>query len=154
MALIHWEPFREIEIIGRQMDQFLSEMTTLDRRNSDIFRSSKTGWVPAVELHDQGSELVLKVEIPGVKSEDLDIEVTQDTVSLAGEHHNKQSMESNGNIRSEFHYGKFKRIVTLPSKVQHQQVKADLKDGILTLSLPKLQPENNVFKVNLGNSQS
>ncbi|MDP5337194.1 MAG: Hsp20/alpha crystallin family protein [Nodularia sp. (in: cyanobacteria)] len=155
MALIRWEPFREMEILRRQMDQLLSEMTADERSNSDISPAPRTAWVPAVELCDHGSKLLLRAEIPGVESQDLDVQVTQDAVSIAGEHHYQKSAKSHGNIRSEFRYGKFQRIITLPSKVQHQQVQADLKDGILTLSLPKLEPEQNkVFKVNFGDSQT
>lgn len=86
---------------------------------------------------------------------ELNIQVTQEAVSIASEHRYEKRSESNGNFRSEFRYGSFQRVIPLPAKVQNQQVKADLKDGILTLNLPKLQEEQNkVFKVNLGQSQS
>ncbi|WP_414527204.1 Hsp20/alpha crystallin family protein [Nodularia chucula] len=153
MALIRWEPFREMELLRRQMDQLFSEMSVAEPSKSDIAPVARTAWVPAVEIHDHGSELVLRAEIPGVDSKDLDVQVTQDAVSITGEHHYKHNEKSQGNVRSEFRYGKFQRIIPLPSKVQNQQVKADLKDGILTLSLPKLEPEKNkVFKVNFDNS--
>ncbi|GAX37732.1 Hsp20/alpha crystallin family protein [Nodularia sp. NIES-3585] len=155
MALIRWEPFREMEILRRQMDQLFSEMTADERSNSDISPAPRTAWVPAVELSDHGSDLLLRAEIPGVESKDLDVQVTQDAVSISGEHRYQQSTKSNGNMRSEFRYGKFQRIIPLPSKIQHQQVQADLKDGILTLSLPKMEPEKNkVFKVNFGQTQA
>ncbi len=155
MALIRWEPFRDMEILRRQMDQIFSEMTADERSNSDISPAPRTAWVPAVELSDHGSKLLLRAEIPGVESKDLDVQVTQDAVSIAGEHHYQESTNSNGKIRSEFRYGKFQRIIPLPSKVQHQQVQADLKDGILTLSLPKLETEQNkVFKVSFGQTQT
>lgn len=155
MALIRWEPFREMELLRRQMDQLFSEMTADERSNSDISPAPRTAWVPAVELYDHGSKLQLRAEIPGVEGKDLDVQVTQDAVSIAGEHHYQQSAKSTGNLRSEFRYGKFQRIIPLPSKVQHQQVQADLKDGILTLTLPKLEPERNkVFKVNFAPSQT
>ncbi|TVP59465.1 MAG: Hsp20/alpha crystallin family protein [Nodularia sp. (in: Bacteria)] len=155
MALIRWEPFREMEILRRQMDQLFSEMTADERSDSNISPAPRTAWVPAVEISDHGSKLLLRAEIPGVESKDLDVQVTQDAVSIAGEHHYEKNAKSNGNVRSEFRYGKFQRIIPLPSKVQHQQVQADLKDGILTLSLPKLEPEQNkVFKINFGHSQT
>ncbi|MCC5648608.1 Hsp20/alpha crystallin family protein [Nostoc sp. XA013] len=155
MALIRWEPFREMEILRRQMDQLFSELTAAERDNSDISASPRTAWVPAVELSDNGSEFVLKVEIPGIEAKNLDVQVTQDAVSISGEHRYEKHSESNAKVHSEFRYGNFTRIVPLPSKVQNQQVKADLKDGILILTLPKLEQEQNkVFKVNLGNAQS
>ncbi|RCJ35698.1 hypothetical protein A6769_18825 [Nostoc punctiforme NIES-2108] len=155
MALIRWEPFREMEILRRQMDQLFSELTVAERGNSDISASPRTTWVPAVELHDNGSELLLRVEIPGVEGKDLDVQVTQDAVSIAGEHRYEKHSQSKDKVHSEFRYGKFARVIPLPTKVQNQQVKADLKDGILILTLPKLdQEQSKVFKVNLGQSQS
>ncbi|ODH00052.1 hypothetical protein A4S05_35065 [Nostoc sp. KVJ20] len=156
MALIRWEPFREMEILRRQMDQLFSELTAAERGNSDISSPSpRTAWVPAVELYDNGSEWLLRVEIPGVEAKDLDIQVTQDAVSIKGEHRYEKHSQSNAKVHSEFRYGNFTRVIALPSKVQNQQVKADLKDGILILTLPKLEQEQSkVFKVNLGQSQS
>ncbi|WP_375498745.1 hypothetical protein [uncultured Nostoc sp.] len=73
MALIRWEPFREMEILRRQMDQLFSELTAAERGNSEISASPRTAWVPAVELSDNGSEFVLRVEIPGVEAKNLDV---------------------------------------------------------------------------------
>ena len=155
MALIRWEPFREMEILRRQMDQLFSDLTVAERGNSEISASPRTAWAPAVELHDNGSELLLRVEIPGVEAKDLDVQVTQDAVSIAGEHRYEKNSQSKDKVHSEFRYGKFARVIPLPTKVQNQQVKADLKDGILILTLPKLEQEQSkVFKVNLGQSQS
>jgi len=154
MALIRWEPFREMEMLRRQMNQLFYDLAEANRGESDISQSTRTAWVPAVEIQDNGSELLLRAEIPGVEGKDLDIQVMQNAVSIAGEHRYENRSESNGNIRSEFRYGSFQRVIPLPAKVQNQQVKADLKDGILTLTLPKLQEEQNkVFKVNIGQSQ-
>ncbi|MEH2461404.1 Hsp20/alpha crystallin family protein [Nostoc sp.] len=155
MALIRWEPFREMEILPRQMDQLFSDITAAERGNSEIYPSPRTAWVPAVELSDNGSELLLRVEIPGVEAKDLDVQVTQDAVSITGEHRYEKHSQSNAKVHSEFRYGNFTRVIPLPTKVQNQQVKADLKDGILILTLPKLEQEQSkVFKVNLGQSQS
>ncbi len=155
MPLMRWEPFREVEMLRRQMNQLFYDLAEANQgASSDVSTSNTTAWVPAVELHDNGSELLLRAEIPGVEGKDLDIQVMQDAVSIAGEHRYEKKSESNGNFRSEFRYGSFQRVIPLPTKVQNQQVKADLKDGILTLTLPKLQAEQNkVFKVNLGQSQ-
>ncbi|WP_292746305.1 Hsp20/alpha crystallin family protein [Nostoc sp. NMS4] len=99
--------------------------------------------------------MLLRVEIPGVEGKDLDIQVTQDAVSIAGEHRYEKHSQSNSKVHSEFRYGKFARVIPLPTKVQNQKVKADLKDGILILTLPKLEQEQSkVFKVNLDQSQS
>ncbi len=153
MALIRWEPFREMEMLRRQMNQLFYDLSEANNGESNTSQSARTAWVPAVELHDKGSELLLRAEIPGVEGKDLNIQVMQDAVLIAGEHRYEKRSESNGNVRSELRYGSFQRVIPLPAKVQNQQVKADLKDGILTLNLPKLQEQNKVFKVNLGQSE-
>lgn len=153
MALIRWEPFQEMAMLRRQMDQLFSDLAEANRAGSDISQSTRTAWVPAVELTDTGSSLLLKAEIPGVDGKDLDIQVTRDAVSIAGEHRYEKRSEAQGQFRSEFRYGSFQRVIPLPTKVQNDQVKAELKDGILTLTLPKMEPQNRVFKVNLDQSQ-
>ncbi|MEH2197367.1 hypothetical protein [Nostoc sp.] len=77
MALIRWEPFREMEILRRQMDQLFSDLTVAEQSNSDVSPPSRTAWVPAVELYDNGSELRLRVEIPGIEGKDLDVHSRQ-----------------------------------------------------------------------------
>lgn len=154
MALIRWEPFREVDVLRRQMDQLFSDLAAANRSELDISPSARPSWVPAIELQHTGSELLLKAEVPGVDSKDLDIQVTQDAVSISGEHRYEKRTESKNNLHSEIRYGRFQRIISLPAKVQNQRVTADLKDGILVLRLPKVEQEQNrVFKVNLGQSQ-
>ncbi|MHC5731394.1 MAG: Hsp20/alpha crystallin family protein, partial [Nostoc sp.] len=122
---IRWEPFREIELLRRQMDQIFSEMATASRGNEEISQSIGAAWVPAAELHDNGSSLLLRVEIPGVEAKDLDVQVTQEAVSISGEHRYQKRSESKGNVRAEFRYGKFTREIPLTNKVQNKQVQAD-----------------------------
>lgn len=88
----------------------------------------------------------MKAEVPGLEPKDLDIQVTRNAVYLSGEHRSENP--------DEVRYQNFQRIVSLPTQVQNDQVKADIKNGILTLRLPKLEAESNrAFKVNLDTSQ-
>ncbi len=92
----------------------------------------------------------LKLEVPGIEAKDLDISVTQNAVSISGEHKEETKTEENGVTKSEFHYGKFQRVIPLPARIQNTKVKAEYKDGILNLTLPKAEEEKNkVVKVNL-----
>ncbi len=152
MTLRRWEPFREMDMVRRQMDQLLYDLALQNRADSDISQEGQTGWYPAVELEDIGSELLLRAEVPGVDGKDLDIQVTRDAVLIAGEHRYKKRSEDKRHFRSEFHYGSFHRLVPLPAKVRNHQVRADLNNGILTLTLPKMveEEQKRVFKVNLG----
>jgi HSP20 family protein len=85
-----------------------------------------------------------------MEAKDLDVQVTENTVAIRGERKSETKSEDKGVTRSEFHYGKFQRIIPLPARVQNTNVKAEYKDGILTLTLPKTEAEKNkVVKVNL-----
>ena len=83
----------------------------------------------------------------------MDVQVTENAVSISGERKSETKTEKDGAIRSEFHYGKFQRVIPLPSKIQNTNVTAEYKDGILNLTLPKTEAEKNkVVKVNLEES--
>jgi HSP20 family protein len=92
----------------------------------------------------------LKLEVPGIEAKDLDISVTQNAVSISGERKEETKTQENGVTKSEFYYGKFQRVIPLPARIQNTQVRAEYKDGILNLTLPKAESEKNkVVKVNL-----
>jgi len=81
----------------------------------------------------------------------LDVQVTEDTVSIKGERKSETKTEEKGIVRSEFHYGKFERVIPLPTHIQTDKVQAEYKNGILTLTLPKSESEKQKFvKVNVG----
>lgn len=148
MALIRWQPFQEMETLRRQMDQVFDEMTALNR-------SSQTTWQPAIELQDTEENVILRAEIPGIEGKDLDVRVTREAVAITGEHRYEKKTEEKGFFRSEFRYGKFQRVVPLPVAVQNDQVKADFTNGILTLTLPKVDAaKNRVVKLNLAESSA
>ena len=79
------------------------------------------------------------------------MQVTEKAVYLSGERKSEAKSEDKGVIKSEFHYGKFQRVIPLPARIQNTNVTADYKDGILNLTLPKAEEEKNkVVKVNLA----
>jgi HSP20 family protein len=155
MALIRWYPLREIE----RLDQ-LREMDNLQRRMNRLFErviptngDEEIGlnFVPSAELEETDDALQLRIEIPGLEAKDINVEVTPEAVSINGERKSETTTEREGYTRSEFRYGKFQRVIPLPSLVQHERVEAEYKNGILRLNLPKAEPEKQkAFKVNLG----
>ena len=147
MAIIRWSPFSEVETLRRQLDRMFDDFAGLTPTENAI-------WKPAVELQDNGDNLTLKAEIPGVEAKDLDISVLRDAVVLRGEHRYENKTENKGFFRSEFRYGKFERVVGLPVAVQNDKVEANFNNGILTLTLPKVEEaKNRVFKVNLAGNE-
>ena len=146
MAIVRYNPWQEMNSLQRQLNRLFDDVLTPSHWD-DFNNLSK---VPAAELTETEDALHLKLEIPGIKASDLDIQVTVDHVSISGERKEETKSEDKGVTRSEFRYGKFSRVIPLPKKVQNTNVTADYKDGILNLTLPKSEEEKNkVVKVNL-----
>lgn len=146
MALIRWQPFREIETLRRQFDDLFDELSGTNRESS-------MSWMPAVELEDKDENLILRVQLPGIEPKDLDVRVTREAVYMAGEHRQEQKSEERGLFRSEFRYGRFERVIPLPAHIQNDQVQSEYKNGILTLTLPKVQEaQRRVVKLNFSDS--
>ena len=154
MALIRWQPFHEMTTLRRQMDQLFDELTQARQESSDFQGINQASWLPAVEIQNIDSEIILRAELPGVEAQDLDIQVTREVVSISGERRYEKQTQEKGRSQSEFRYGKFQRVMQLPAQVHNDQVKAELKNGILTLSLPKVEAERRkVVKVSLAAAQ-
>lgn len=158
MAMIRWQPFPEMETLRRQMEQMF-DMAALREVPSriqaaemvDVNRAAQITWKPAVELQDTEDNLILRAEIPGVEGNALDIRVTGEAVAISGEHRHEK-VEAAG-FRTEFRYGNFRRVIALPVAVQNDQVQAEFKNGILTLTLPKVtEARRKVVKVNIADN--
>ncbi|MEG4484214.1 Hsp20/alpha crystallin family protein [Microcoleus sp. D2_18a_B4] len=144
MLMRYWQPFTEIETIRQQLDKaFDQRATTRD--------NSETTWMPALELVDAGDNFVLKAQLPGIDPKDVDVQVSREAISISGERRYENINEKSGYVRSEFRYGKFHRVLPLPAHIQNDSVQAECKDGILTLTLPKVtEARNKVVKINLA----
>jgi HSP20 family protein len=144
MALIRWQPFREIDALQREMNRLFDSLT------ADVTSLSNGAFMPAAELHETADAIHLKLEVPGIDAKDLDIQVSADAVSVSGERKSESTSEDKGVKRTEFRYGRFQRVFQLPARIQNDHVTADYKDGILTITLPKAEGEKTkVVKVNV-----
>jgi HSP20 family protein len=143
MLMRYWQPFTEIETIRQQLDKAFDGLAAA-RDNSEAT------WMPALELVDAGDNFVLKAQLPGIDPKDIDVQVTREAISISGERRYENTDEKSGYVRSEFRYGKFHRVLPLPAPIQNDSVQAEYKDGILTLTLPKVaEARNKVVKINL-----
>jgi len=112
------------------------------RRAVEAFRRARqpktqiASWQPALELHHTSDALILRAELPGVTSEDLDIQASRDRVLISGRRCAPEQAPGTS-ITSELRYGAFQRIVALPVAIEPDHIEADLSNGILTLTLPK-----------------
>ncbi len=146
MALIRWQPFREIDELQREMNRLFDR--PLNRQD---WPRLPVSFAPPAEMTETEDAIHLKLEIPGMDTKDLDIEVTAESITINGERKSETTTEENGSTRTEFRYGKFHRVIPLPTRIENTKVVAEYKDGILNLTLPKAEEEKNkVVKVNLG----
>jgi HSP20 family protein len=95
---------------------------------------------PLIDLADNGKEFVVKAEIPGINKDNLNIDVTEEGIEISGETKFEEKEEDKGYLRRERRYAKFYRSLPLPDKVVADKAEAELKDGILTVKLPKAAP--------------
>ena len=148
MALIRWEPFREVESLQKEMNRLLDRIVPTDVGNGEKVGLS---FIPAAEMTETPEAVQLKLEIPGMEAKDLNLEVTADSLTINGERKSEIKTEEEGFTRTEFRYGKFHRVIPLPVQVDNTNVAAEYKDGILNLTLPKAEEEKNkVVKVSIS----
>lgn len=109
---------------------------SLPSRDTGLF----SGWSPSLDVYDDKDSLVVTVELPGLKKEDIAISFHDGSLTVSGERkHEVEQKKSGSTFRSERYFGKFQRTVSLPARVDVGNVKAAYKDGILTVTLPKAE---------------
>ncbi|BAU07445.1 Hsp20/alpha crystallin family protein [Fischerella thermalis CCMEE 5198] len=160
MAITRWEPFQGIERWEPFYWEPLREIEDLQRRMNRLFERmfpsgdggvSALAFIPSVEMEETAEDIRLKLEIPGLESKDLNIEVTEESVAISGERKSETKTEEKGMMRSEFRYGRFERVIPLPAHVQNDKAQAEYKNGILTLTIPKVESEKKkAVKINVA----
>ena len=149
MAIIRWQPFTEVDNFRQEMDRLFDTFLAPNPKN----HRSQNGlaFVPAAEMTETDNDIQLQLEMPGLKPEDVNIEITADSVTVSGERKSETKSEDNGITRSEIRYGSFHRVIPLPVHVNNTNVTAEYKDGVLNLLLPKKEEEKDkVVKVSLA----
>lgn len=154
MSLIRWQPLKELDTLRHQMNHLFDELMHSDREFTQFPKLETALWAPAIELKETETSFILKAAVPGIEAKDLDIRVSENAVSIAGEHREEKHTEQKGYFRSELQYGQFQRTVPLPISIKHDQVQSEFKDGVLTLTLPKAEPtRQSVTKIDLTTSE-
>lgn len=98
----------------------------------------RTGeWAPMLDVAETDTEVILKAELPGVKPEDLDITLTGEVLTIKGEKKEEREEKARDYHWTERRYGAFSRVIHLPSSIDPEKVKAEMKDGVLTLTISK-----------------
>jgi len=134
MNLVRWDPFRELEGIQARLNRLFTDLPT--RRNDDEALSF-TDWSPAVDVQETEKEYIFKADLPDVKREDVRVEVENAVLTVEGERRREKEEKGKKFHRVEREYGKFVRRFALPTAVDEANVRAEFKDGVLNVHLPK-----------------
>jgi len=145
-AISRWEPARGAMTLRDQINRVFADM--LERPGEE---SNLTTWAPAVDIFETAHELVVKADLPEVDLKDLDIHVENNILTIRGERKFEKDVKEDNYLRVERAYGSFTRSFSLASTVNTEAIKADYKNGVLTLRIPKREEAKpKQIKVNVG----
>jgi HSP20 family protein len=134
MAIVRWDPFREVVSMQNRLNSLFQDY---GRGQSDDEVLSAASFAPPVDIYEDDQKLGLKLEVPGVKQEDIDIQVEGRTLTVRGERKFDKEEKKENFHRVEHRYGTFARSFTLPNSVDAENVKATYDAGVLQLEFPK-----------------
>jgi HSP20 family protein len=123
MAVVRWNPFRDLNVLQDQMNR--------------LFDDAPTTWSPAVDIFETEGELVVKAELPGMERKDITLNLENNVLTLRGERRFEKETKDENYHRIERAYGAFSRVFSIPSTVDEEKIRADYTDGVLKIVLPK-----------------
>ncbi len=129
MALFRYDPGRELARLRDEIGRFMEPFRAASREAGP--------WQPSVDLYESGDAVVLRADLPGVDPKDVEVRVTDNTVSIRGEVRREQQADEDGLYYSERQYGAFYRSIPLPRQVKPEQSRATYRNGILEITMPR-----------------
>ena len=134
MALIRWEPARELQSIQQEMNRLFG--TVFDSQaggNGSVARR----WIPAMDLVEEDGRFVLRADLPGIAEQDVSIELEDNVLTISGQRSSEHEDRKDGYYRIERASGHFSRSLTLPDGVDPQSIEAHFENGVLEVAIPK-----------------
>lgn len=132
--LIRWEPFRDMLTLRQAMDRLFEDSFVRPAGLAAPVMSEV-----ALDMYETDSDVVIKAELPGVKPEEVDVSITEDVLTIKGEHKEEKEEKEPNYYRRELRYGSFSRSVRLPAAVNTDKAEAEFENGLLTLTVPKAE---------------
>src|ERR1700677_4758155 len=152
MTITRWEAYRDVVALQNRMNSLFQDFSRNGSGENEPVTAA--GFVPPVDIYEDEHKLVLKIEIPGIRQEDLDVRMENTTLSVKGERSFQSEGKEENFHRVERRYGSFYRAFTLPNTVDPNSIKADYEAGVLTLELHKrAETKPKQIKVNVGSSK-
>src|SRR5919108_4153858 len=136
MALVRWEPFRELAALQNEMGRWMNQLAG-GGVGSTVGNGQTSTWLPAVDVWETENELVLSFDLPGIPEDKVAVELDDSVLTVSGERERTQEHSSERFYRFERRFGQFSRSVTLPAGIKEDEIKADYKHGVLEIRVPK-----------------
>ncbi|MGO9379464.1 MAG: Hsp20/alpha crystallin family protein [Dissulfurispiraceae bacterium] len=138
MSIDKWSPLKELEDMRRDMDRLFEEFAKPSRRRR-VWPKSEGLVIPSMDLYARKNDIVVKVDLPGVRREDIDLTITKDSLIVKGEVKRDEEVKEEEYFISERSNGNFSRTITLPFEVENEKAQASMNNGILEIVIPKLE---------------
>ena len=140
-TLVRWQPFRDLASLQGEMGRLMN----------GLFEAPTTqSWVPPLDVHETETELVYSFDLPGIPEDKIEIEISDDTLTVSAEREKVAEESGDRFYRFERRYGTFSRAVGLPQGADESKIAASYKDGVLEVRVPKPE-EAKPRKISLGN---
>ena len=148
--MIRWNRFRNTSNLQEQVNRLFESSFPAKGEASAL-----TTWAPAVDIYETENELVIKADLPEVNEQELDVRVENNTLTIGGERKFDDKVKEENYLRVERSYGSFSRSFSLPTTVNTEAIKAEYKNGVLTVELPKrAESKPKQVKINVTNSKN
>jgi len=135
MNLVRWSPWREMNTLQNRLNHLFDDSFFQPSRSDDGLGLGT--WHPVVDMFDEDDRIVIKAELPGMDKNDIAVDVKDRVLTLSGERTHDNAVKEENYYRRERAYGKFQRAFSLPVDVDSDKIKADFKDGLLKIEVPK-----------------
>ena len=151
----HNSPFSFMRRFSEEMDRLFEDFSFGGGLTSGRGQLSRNLWMPQVETFEREGQLVIRADLPGLSKDDVNVEMTDDAITISGERHNENEENREGFYRSERSYGSFYREIPLPEGVNADDAKATFNNGVLeiTLNAPQLQSRSRKLEITEGGEQ-
>jgi HSP20 family protein len=135
MAIVRWEPLRELSSLQNEMNRLFN--TAFDSPATPGNGGAMRRWVPAMDLLETADHFVLRADLPGLTQDDVKIELEDSTLTVSGERKSEHEDKQEGYYRVERAFGSFSRSLTLPKGIDADAVTAGFENGVLEIRVPK-----------------
>ncbi|MGH2863913.1 MAG: Hsp20/alpha crystallin family protein [Solirubrobacteraceae bacterium] len=137
MALIRWEPTRELQSIQQEMNRLFGTFFDSPAGGNGVAAGAGRRWIPAMDLVEEGDHFVLRADLPGVSESQVKIELEENVLTISGDRESAQQKRSDGYVRVERASGSFSRSLVLPEGIDPESIQAHFDAGVLEVRIPK-----------------